>query len=358
MRKKYLDNMRWMTLVMVVFYHVLYMYNAEGIYGGLGKITNLNVQIYDLILYVLYPVPMGILFLVAGMSSKYYLDKHSESSFIKARTIKLLVPSTIAVLCFWFIQGYLNMVIVGNVGDLQGLSAFERYILLVLNGIGVLWFLHVLWLYSMLLIIVRKIERFKLWELCKKANVIVLVLLTFVIFAFAQICNSSMLPNYKMGLYFAYYFIGYFVFSHEEVLEKIKKNYILFIIVAVISDVIFCVKYWGTDLFLAGLNTTLLYNICAWFISLAFFGIMLRIGDFETPLTVWISKRSYGLYIFHYLFISLIAVFLGMPGKVPAVVVYILSFIGGFGGGFLMDIVVSKIPVLRLIFLGIVAKKK
>ena len=51
MRKYYLDNIRWITVVIVVFYHVLYMYNAEGILGGLGKITNLTSQPYDIFMY-------------------------------------------------------------------------------------------------------------------------------------------------------------------------------------------------------------------------------------------------------------------------------------------------------------------
>ena len=44
MRKYYLDNIRWMTVILVVVYHVIYMYNAEGILGGVGKITNLQVK--------------------------------------------------------------------------------------------------------------------------------------------------------------------------------------------------------------------------------------------------------------------------------------------------------------------------
>ena len=48
MRKYYLDNIRWVTVVLVVIYHVLYMYNGEGILGGLGKITALDVQYYDI----------------------------------------------------------------------------------------------------------------------------------------------------------------------------------------------------------------------------------------------------------------------------------------------------------------------
>ena len=34
MRKYYIDNIRWITVVLVVLYHVFYMYNAEGILGG------------------------------------------------------------------------------------------------------------------------------------------------------------------------------------------------------------------------------------------------------------------------------------------------------------------------------------
>ena len=55
MRKYYLDNIRWVTVVLVVIYHVIYMYNGEGILGGVGKITSLDVQYYDIFLYAFYP---------------------------------------------------------------------------------------------------------------------------------------------------------------------------------------------------------------------------------------------------------------------------------------------------------------
>ena len=43
------------------------------------------------------------------MSSYYYLENHDIKEFIKARTKKLLVPSTIGVILFGYPQGYLNM---------------------------------------------------------------------------------------------------------------------------------------------------------------------------------------------------------------------------------------------------------
>ena len=48
MRKHYLDNIRWLTVVLVVFYHVLYMYNAEGLPGDWARspILRFSTMIY------------------------------------------------------------------------------------------------------------------------------------------------------------------------------------------------------------------------------------------------------------------------------------------------------------------------
>ena len=51
-RKYFVDNIRWVTVILVLIYHVFYMYNAEGIGGGLQKITNLEVQHYDIYMYL------------------------------------------------------------------------------------------------------------------------------------------------------------------------------------------------------------------------------------------------------------------------------------------------------------------
>ena len=98
MRKYYVDNIRWMTIVLVVIYHVIYMFNAVLTDGVIGPITSVHRQ--DAIQYLLYPWFMVILFLISGMCAKYYLDTHSVKEFIRARTRKLLVPSTIGVLVF------------------------------------------------------------------------------------------------------------------------------------------------------------------------------------------------------------------------------------------------------------------
>ena len=94
MRKSYIDNVRWITVVVVVFYHVIYMYATESVTTGLGRITQLETQYYDILMYFVYPWIMTVLFLVAGMCSRYYLERHTDREFLRSRTTRLLVPST------------------------------------------------------------------------------------------------------------------------------------------------------------------------------------------------------------------------------------------------------------------------
>ena len=36
MRKHWLDNLRWVTVLLVLLYHVIYFYNNKGVFGGIG----------------------------------------------------------------------------------------------------------------------------------------------------------------------------------------------------------------------------------------------------------------------------------------------------------------------------------
>ena len=38
MRKLYIDNIRWITVVLVVLYHVIYMFNGIETFGVIGPI--------------------------------------------------------------------------------------------------------------------------------------------------------------------------------------------------------------------------------------------------------------------------------------------------------------------------------
>ena len=359
MRKHYLDNIRWITVVIVVIYHVFYMYNSEGILGGLGKITNLNVQYYDIFMYLVYPWFMPVLFLVAGISSRIFLESHSDKEFIRSRTRKLLVPSTIGLFAFQFIQGYINITIGSAFQDLNAMSIPKPvlFLIMVASGSGVLWFIHLLWLYSMILILIRKIEKGCLLETGAKTPLWMIVLFFFPVWGAAQILNAPIIQVYRCGFYFAFFILGYYVFSHDEVIEKLKKYAVLLIVMAVVLCVTFAVYYFlmnnGMNYADKPVNRRPLFTACAYIGSLAMLGGMARFGDFRTDFTSWMSKKSFGLYVFHYLGISGVARFLAKPGFLPAPAAYLLSLVMGFAGAYLLYEIISRIPGYRWAVLGI-----
>ena len=179
MRKTYIDNIRWMTVVIVVIYHVFYMFNGEVTSGVIGPFT--PVQYQDVVQYLVYPWFMLLLFVISGMSARFYLNGHSDKEFLKSRTTKLLVPSTIGLFVFWWILGYYNMMIGGAFENMSAVPKTLLYVIMAVSGIGALWYIQLLWVVSLFLLFIRKIEKDRLYGLCEKANLPVLLCMTPVI---------------------------------------------------------------------------------------------------------------------------------------------------------------------------------
>ncbi len=358
MRKHYLDNIRWITVVIVLIYHVFYMYTATGVFGGYGNITGLEVQYWDIYQYAVYPWFMFLLFIISGISSRLYLNGHSGKQFIKSRTTKLLVPSTIGLFVFWFIQGYFNMSFGDAFADLSGVPKIIQYFIMVLSGIGVLWYIQILWLFSVLLVFVRKIEKDRLWNLLKNTGIIPVVFMALLAFAGAQVLNTPIICVYRFGYYAVAFFLGYFVFSHDEVIEVLKKYFFLLLAAALILGFAFCYKYFGENYADAPINRYPLFTAFGWFASMAVLGGSARYLDFVNSFTAWMTKRNFGLYVFHYLGISLVAFFIADRGILHPAVVYLLSFVSGFVTSYVLYEIISRIPFFRWAVLGISGKKK
>ena len=78
MRKHWLDNLRWVTVLLVLFYHVIYFYNNKGVFGGIGGFGDYpeHPQYQDVVMYILYPWFMPLLFILAGISARYALTNN------------------------------------------------------------------------------------------------------------------------------------------------------------------------------------------------------------------------------------------------------------------------------------------
>ena len=292
MRKKYMDNIRWMTVVLVVLYHVVYMFNGVETAGVIGPFSETQYQ--DAFQYIVYPWFMLLLFVVSGACARYYLENHTHKEFIKSRTRKLLVPSTIGLFVFQWILGYYNM---------QNSGAFDR-----------------------------------LFNLCKKVNVPVLLGLSAAVWGMAQCLNTPVIVVYRFGIYGTGFLIGYLCISHGEVMERLQGWWAPLTLSAVLLGAAFMVCYWGKPYAEHEILDTPLCNVFAWITVLAVLAFMKKWGDFENRCTVWMGRKAWGLYIFHYLPLAACAWHLTSGGKqIPAIYVYPAVLTAAFAGAFLLN---------------------
>lgn len=356
MRKHYLDNIRWITVVLVVFYHIIYIFNGICKEGVAGPFSDFQIQ--DAVQYILYPWFMVILFIVSGITSRLLLEKQTTKEFIKSRTQKFLVPSTIGLFVFQWIQGFFNM---------QFSHAFENfspempktviYIIMAISGTGVLWFIQMLWIFSMILVLVKKIDKNdNFYNLCEKTNVLIVVLMGFLSFGFSKILNTPVILVYRFGIYGFAFFSGYFVFSHENVIQKISRFFIPFSVIAVVSAVFYVKLYFGQSYVVPPVVNCPLASVYLWFACLSILGGSYRFLNKTNAFFTFMRQNNFGLYVFHYLPLSMAAYFLSFS-NIPPFLQYIITGFSAFIGAILLNAAISRIPFLRWCVLGIKKEK-
>ena len=357
MRKYYLDNIRYFTIINVVLFHVIYMYNGQSIPGVIGAFHDHQIQ--DVFQYIVYPWIMILLFIISGISSNYYLKKYTYYSFIRDRTVKLLVPSTIGVLVFGWAQGYYNMLLSDAFNKIPTkLNIIIKFLIMCVCGTGVLWFNQVLWINSMILVLILKFEKNKIFNCCRNINFIIILSLGFGLFLSAQILNTPVIVVYRFGVYGYAYLLGYFVFSHENNIKLLEANYIILVLMSIIFGILYIYKYFGENYALKEIFGSVLSISYTWFACLSFLGVGKIFFDKEFTFTKFMKEKSYGIYIFHYLFLSSIAYYLHKYTNLFPFLQYILVGLSSFIGSILLFNIMSKIPFINWCVLGISKNKR
>ena len=363
MRKHWIDNLRWVTVLLVLLYHVVYFYNNKGVFGGIGGFGEYPElpQYQDVLMYILYPWFMPLLFILAGISARYALEKRSAREWFKARTRKLLVPGTIGLLVLHWMTGYFNTVVAARQGVFDGVPAVGRYIIMVFSGIGPLWFVQVLWLLCLVLLAVRALDRkdkFRTW--CGKANIFWIILLgvLFWVGEHTLVYNprpqsaDGLLNLYKPLFYLVPFLLGYFVFSHDEVQERVRSAWIPLMVCAVVTGGVLIGTTFGQDntspQYLGSpLNCIYGYLIClammGWFKAKFY-----RTGQFANYMT----RSSYGIYIVHYLVIASFGYMMKTYTQLPPWSMYVILTLAVFVLSPLLYEILHRIPVVNWCVFG------
>lgn len=351
MRKYYIDNLRSSIVLLVIFYHIIYIFN------NVGVITNVVIQgipQMDIFLYLIYPWFMVCLFLLAGMSAKYALSNKSKKQFLKERTKKLLIPSIAGIFILGWISGYITNqytdMFSGN-GDI--IPAPIKYLIYCISGIGPLWFAHELFLASIVLCLILKADKNnKIYNLCKKTTFPVILLIIFPFWGSSFLLNTPVIEVYRNGIYIFSFLLGYYIFSHEHITGLLKKYCFILLAASVITGIIYTAFFWGENYASMKNLQHPLTNAYAYFMSLTVIGLGKKFMNRETSFTRYMRKRSFGFYILHYPILISITYLLDSNFHVPALAFYFILIILEAVFLPLFYEIVIRIPVLRTLLLG------
>lgn len=351
-RKIYLDYIRFITVLLVLIYHVFYMFNGVGILGGIQGAR--NIPAFDTMACIIYPWFMALLFVIAGISARYSLQKRTGKQFLKERAAKLLVPSTLGLFLLHWITGYLNIKMGG------GLAYIPKaliYPISAVSGTGPLWFIQMLFLFSCLLVLLRKIDKAdKLWTQCGKINLPGILLLFLPVFASAQVGNMPVLTMYRFGIYFISFLIGYYIFSHEKTQENIEKIHVPMLCLSIVFATVYAFYYGGSDYTAPSCLQSILTNLYLWAMILAIIGCGRKYCQKETAFTRYMAQSSFGIYIVHYPVLTVTCYILHQYFSFPAIANYAIALIVEIILTFAVYEIIKRIPLIRFLVLGI--KKK
>ena len=140
--------------------------------------------------------------------------------------------------------------------------------------------------------------------------------------------------------------------------ERLSKYWLIFFVVAVALGCGYVAYYFGENYATEPIVNSPFSIAYGWMAILAIFAVMKRWGDRTNAFADWMTKKSFGLYVFHYLTLAAAAYWMNRYTKMPALPSYLLSGVAAFGGGWLLYEIVSRIPLLRWCVLGIKKEKK
>jgi hypothetical protein len=172
-----------------------------------------------------------------------------------------------------------------------------------------------------------------------------------------QILNTPVIVVYHFGIYGFVFFLGYYLFANENVIAALVKFRFLFAGLAIVCGVFYVIQSWGKNYAIEPIVNSPLAVAYLWFMSLAILGMMKRYFDFTNPTIEFLRKRSWGLYVFHYLPLAALSPLLVYKTNLLPVMIYLLVAILSFVGGYLINEIISRIPIVRWCVLGIGKKK-
>lgn len=355
MRKYYLDNLRWIAILCLFPIHTAVFYFPKESHSF--EFNSISENNFLLAFFLaITPILMGLLFLIAGMTTAYSLRGRSYGEYILERTKKLLIPFLAGIVTVIPFMYYI--VSLQNGESIGFISFMKEYIsdpIGVISKCEHLWFIICLFIVSLLGLIFIILASKRNFEIKKeKISVKVIILLGVFYLLLGRFIGFG--ATVTLSGAFVLFLIGYFFFRDGNVKVKLVEKRWIFtsvFVILTIGNIILNSNGYQTTIGLFNEKVTWLFPYYG--MSTQWFGILALLSqggkylEFNNGITRYLSKASFQFYIFHYPGI-VIAAYIFAPlienQSIQFLIINVVGFVFCIG----IYEIIRRIPGVRIFF--------
>ena len=322
-RVNYIDNLRTVTVSLLIIYHAAMAYNSWGeanyiFFGRVNPIASIVV--------FMSPWFMPVMFLLAGVSASFSMKKRGCADFIKERFQRLGIPFLFGII---FINPILSFIADKSHNGYDG-SYFAHYSVYFtrftdLTGydggftLGHFWFIAVLIVISCIGCGVIKVIDYAVGNNRSAMFIINIILMLLAVASFDITLWSKKIPTYL-----CVYLLGYYLFSKQDFIEKLVSFKWLFIVAFVLFSAMNVVLFVYVE------DYQLLNTICNYLSFAIGIPALICFGktclDYADTVSRYCAKLSYVFYIVHFPIVVLCQYFISLTG-VGSIYNFVLSLV-------------------------------
>ena len=352
MRKHFIDNIRWLIILLLIPYHAAQAFNT---WGELNYICFSPNKVISSFIVFCSPFYMPVMFLLAGASTYYALKKRSYGQFIVERIKRLMIP---------FVFGTLSLCpFLAYIGDKTNFGYdggfFEHYRTFFTKwtdlsgfdggfGVGQFWFLYFLFVISLVSIGIIALVN-KLFKDKKSSRDIPFWVICLFVIPLPFLYDLLKVGGKSFAEYLYVFLIGYYVFSNDSVLEKTEKYRYLTLTVGLISAIadVYMFIWSGKDF---GIANVVAKAFAEWFMILALIGIGKNLLDRSGRISDYLSRRSFLFFSLHFVWIVLFQYWFSELFKTNIVLMYVIPVLCAYIATFICSEICYRIPLLCFLF--------
>ena len=364
-RLHYLDNLRWMSILMLFPFHAAFIFCAG--WYGYYVLSDYPSTAAHMLTVSVEPWIMPLLFCIAGVSTKFALQKRTPHVYLKERVIKLLVPFLAGLFLICPVIAYFALKFhTGYTGSFTG--AYVHFFSTMNihgppNGIAGdfsvdhLWFILFLFIISVLALgLILLCRRFGRRHL-NPGNVSLPVLCLLFIPVWLLNFIGFTMTGYSFLSYFALFLIGYYLLAMDPVQARLEKYWTLLMAAWIVLTL---GGMWTYGIFLGHYEvfwgSSVVFVVTGWIGVLALMGAGRHLVDFSNTFTAYMGAASYPVYIIHHAALVAVAYYvlmLSVPPALQFLAIVIFSILLTFG----CYEILRRIPAVRVLF-GIAGPQK